>query len=226
MEKLPYALRLGASGAGVVPRECHPREPRSGRKVAWKPDRAHSAAVAGELQTFREGILRIPRGKPHVVVEHCHLLLKRGIVRQHSRLVFVYLKPFFGGLHHDTAGSVRDYPVELSGWELFAERSSGEIHAGDKLPSLGKFRALGKYPGDKFELRDVPHAFTRLGVLRVAHEVQPRHAETLLVHGVVVERVAARSVSHSDDRVVIGERSSMPEFKREFPRSYRDLLAV
>ena len=148
------------------------------------------------------------------------------IVRQDALRAVVDVQPVRHGLDHERARPVRHEPVELRGREVGAERRADQVQLCQRRPCLRETGAAAQQPRDEFKLRHVALARTRRCIRRVADEVQPGHAEALLVHRVVVERIAVRDAGRADDGIVLRTESFMPELERIGARRHDDLLAV
>ena len=116
--------------------------------------------------------------------------------------------------------------MQLRGRKLGAVRLVRQVDAREQPARLAHCGAAAEYPRDELELRDVVEALHRLEIVRVADEVQPRHAESLLVYSIIEQRVAAGDVGHTDDRVVPVERAAVAEAQRIFARQDNDLVPV
>ena len=148
------------------------------------------------------------------------------IVRQDALRAVVDVQPVRHGLDHERARPVRHEPVELRGREVGAERRADQIQLRQRGPRLRKIGAAAQQPRDEFKLRHVALARTRRCIRRVADEVQPGHAEALLVDRIVVERIAVCDAGHADDGIVLRTESFVPELERIGARRHDDLLAV
>lgn len=92
-----------------------------------------------------------------------------------------------------------------------------------RLTDIG---AAAEQPRYQLELRDVILAICRRMILRVADEVQPRNAESLFVHRVIVERVAVLHMGHADNGVAGSELLPTAQVKRIPARRDGDALSV
>ena len=210
----------------MEPRERRAHKARGGGEVAGQSQRAHAAAVERERERVGKEIFRLLRREVHEVVEREHLLRKRRVVRQHARGIVVDLQTIRDGLDHDRAAFVGKEPVELRGRELRAERRADEVHCAQGLTGLRERRAAAQQSGNELKLRDILPIGDDLGVLRAADKVEPRHAEPLFVHRVVVKRKAVGDVRRADDGVMRVHHAAVAQGDGEAARSDDDLLAV
>lgn len=210
----------------MEPRERRAHKARGGGEVAGQSQRAHAAAVERERERVGKEIFRLLRREVHEVVECEHLLRKRRVVRQHARGIVVDLQTIRDGLDHDRAAFVGKEPMKLRGGKAFAERRAGEIQRAQGLTGLRERRAAAQQPGNELELRDILPIGDDLGVLRAADKVEPRHAEPLFVHRVVVKREAVGDVRRADDGVMCVHHAAVAQGDGEAARSDDDLLAV
>ena len=161
-----------------------------------------------------------------MIVQPEELLRERRVVRQNPGGVIVYVQAVRRGFDRDALVLIREQPMELRGGKLRGKRRAGEVRLREQHVSLRNGSTLREHPRDKLKLRDVSRIAARRGVYGVADEVQPCHAETLFVHGVVVERVAAGYVRHAEQGVVLAESCAAAKGERETPGRYGDLVAV
>ena len=207
-------------------RERHAHEARLRGEIARQAERAHAAAVGMQRHLRREAVLRLAGREMHVVVQRKHLLVKRRVVRHDADGVVVDFDALANGLHRDRLVPVGDEPVQLRQRQLLAEGLVDQVDARKQRPRLGDRGALPQHPGNELELRDVVLPLRALLVMRVAHEVEPGHAQPLLVHRVVVQWHAARDIGHADHRVMPLQRAHRAEVKRIIPRRHRHLVAI
>ena len=96
--------------------------------------------------------------------------------------------------------------------------------------NIGDGAALTKQPGNEFKLGEVVAAVGDGVIDGVAGEVEAGDAETVLVDGVVIERVglAVRGGDggHTDNGKVGGERRKVAEAQGEVTRGDNDFLTV
>ena len=224
VEELADALHLRIAGNRVHLRERHAHEARLRGEIARQAERAHAAAVRRERHT--PAVLRLAGREMHVVVQRKHLLVKRRVVRHDADGVVVDFEALTNGLHRNHLVPVGDEPVQLRQRQLLAEGLVDQVDARKQRPRLGDRGALPQHPGNELELRDVVLPRRALFIVRVAHEVEPGHAQPLLVHRVVVQRHAARDIGHADHRVMLLHRAHRAEVKRIIPRRHRHLVAI
>ena len=200
-------------------------EPGLGGQISGKSHTAEPPAVGGERKPER--ICGIIPGQMAVVVQLEHLIGEGRIVGQNACRVVVDLKPLGGGFHGDGAGGIGENPVQLGSGQLRAEGRSGQVQPGKQCPGLRQSGTLAEYPGNQGVLRHV--VLSRDGLVRipgVAHKVESRHAQSLFVHGVIVQGIPTRHMGHAENGIVTVFRSGVPEGEGEVPGSEGDLLSV
>ena len=224
VEELADALHLRIAGNRVHLRVGHAHKARLRGEIARQAERTHAAAVRRERHA--PAVLRLAGREVHVIIEREHLLVKRRVVRHHADGVVVDFDALANGLHRDRFILVGDEPVQLRQRQLLTEGLVDQVDALKQRPRLGDRGALPQHPGNELELRDVVLPRRALFIVRVAHEVEPSHAQPLLVHRVVVQRHVARDIGHADHRVVPPHRAHHAELERIIPRRHRHLVAI
>ena len=116
--------------------------------------------------------------------------------------------------------------MQLRRGELFGKRRACKVYFAEQLARLHDAFALCEHPGDKLKLRNVAPVAARRGIDGVSDEVEPRHAQAALVHGVVVKRIALGYVRHADNGKMLLELQSASKLKRKAARHHADLVAV
>ena len=116
--------------------------------------------------------------------------------------------------------------MQLGQGQLVTEWNIDDVCLFQQRAGLGQGGAAAQQPGDQFKLCDVVFTLSRRMVDRVAHKVQPRNAEALLIDSVVIQRVLPRHVGHADHGVFRAEIPHAAQGKRIGTRRDRDLVAV
>ena len=226
VEELPDALRFALAGARIGPDERRAHEARAGAEIARQAQRAHAAAECGKLQLIGEPVFRLTRREAHVAVQTKVLDGEGRIVRQDALRAVVDVQAVRHGLDHECARPVRHEPVELRGREVGAERCADQVQLCQRRPHLRETGAAAQQPRNEFELRHVYGHGLQRRIRRVADEVQPGHAEPLLIDRVVVERIAVRDAGRADDGIVLRTEAFVPKLERIGARRHNDFLAV
>ena len=193
----------------MEPRERRAHKARGGGEVAGQSQRAHAAAVERERERVGKEIFRLLRREVHEVVEREHLLRKRRVVRQHPGGVVIDVQAVRRGLDHDAAAAVGDQPVQLRARQRGRKRRVVHDHARERIARLGDRGARAEQPRDERVLRHRGHALRDGRIDRVAHKVQPRDAQALLVDRVVVERIVVLDMRHADHGIMPVERAAV-----------------
>ena len=107
-----------------------------------------------------------------------------------------------GALNGQRAALVRDYPMELCAWQLLGKSAVDKIDIREELTRLGQILAQPQYIRNKLVRRQVYLVAARFAVMRVIHEIQPRHSKTLFVHSLIIQRYSVRDMRHSYHRVM------------------------
>lgn len=79
--------------------------------------------------------------------------------------------------------------MEFGGGEVGTEGEAAQVEVFEGSAGFGDVSAAAENPRNDFELRNVVFAVEMIMVNGVADEVEPSHAETFFVDGVVEERV-------------------------------------
>ena len=210
MEELADAFRLAFAAYRIHAGKGDPYKAGIGGNIAGQPLGAHAAAVTGQFHPGRKGVFRLAGRKPAVTVQYCHLLGERGIIGQYADGIIVDMQAVRHAFQHNGTGLIRDKPVQGGGRQLTAERGIGQVHGfqrGARFPQIG---TAGKQPRDKLELGDVFFVLTGLGIGGIAHKVQPCHAESFFIDGIVIKRIAFCHICHADYSIMLGQHCTMP----------------
>ena len=129
-------------------------------------------------------------------------------------------------LDHKAALPVGQQPVQLRRRHSLTERRIRQIDPLKQRLRLLRRRAASEQPRDQFKLRHVDTPRLRAAVDGVSDEIQPRDAQALFVHRIIIERIAALHMRHADHGVMPLQRGSVPHGQRRIPRKDRHALAV
>ena len=116
-------------------------------------------------------------------------------------------------------------PVQLRARQLGRKRCVVHDHARERIACLGDRGARAEQPRDERVLRHRGHALRDGRVDRVAHKVQPRDAQALLVDRVIIERVVVLDMRHADHGIMPVERAAV-QADRVVARRDGHVLAV
>ena len=224
VEKLADVGVLGPLRTGVGAHERRAHEPRGRRQVARQAERAHAAAVERDGYAAKIG-RRLARAQASVTAQRGQLLRKRRVVRQHPDRVVIDVQAVRRGLDHDAAAAVGDEPVQLRARQLGRKRCVVHDHARERIACLGDRGARAEQPRDECVLRHRGHALCDGRIDRVAHKVQPRDAQALLVDRVIIERVVVLDMRHADHGIMPVERAAV-QADRVIARRDGHVLAV
>ncbi len=105
---------------------------------------------------------------------------------------------------------VRDDPMQLCQWKLFAEGRIDQIHPGKKLPTSVTEEHWLKIQGisSNWAMFSVPgrtSEYTALPTVQV---------ESLFIDRIVIQRIVSRYMSHADDRIMTFPITGMTKMKR------------
>ena len=227
VEELAHGGVLIVRGAGVELGEGDLHKAGAGGEIARQADAAHAAAVGIQVDALCKGVLRGTCGYAAVIIETEELLVKGRVVGHDADRVLVDVEAVFDRFHHDGSRLVADHPVEGRNREFLAE---GDVHQADFVqqhPCFLQVFALGENPGDELKGRDVVlPVLDGLREVPVAREIEPRHGESVLVGGIIVERKTAADKGHADQGIVAGQGVLGPEGNRKVPRSHGYRLLV
>ncbi len=74
---------------------------------------------------------------------------------------------------------------------------------------------MGQYPGDEFKLGDIFLPLAGGGIGGIADKIEPGHAQSFFIDGIVVEGVIIGHICHADDGIVLVHAAGMAEGKRK-----------
>ena len=189
----------------------------------------NSALKSNKVTTFkmyRLEVFRLSGRKVHIVVQIEQLLAERRVIGQNADRVFIDVQAVCGRFDRDRFSFVGNQPMQLRGGQSGAERRSGQVEPGKLCPGLLNRRAPPQQPRDELKLRDIRPVRLWLRVYGVSDEIQPRDAQALFVHRIIIERIAALHMRHADYGVVRMHRSCVVEVERVISRRDCHLFAV
>lgn len=149
----------------------------------------------GARERLGKAVFRLSGRKVHIVVQIEQLLAERRVIGQNADRVFIDVQAVCGRFDRDRFSFVGNQPMQLRGGQSGAERRSGQVEPGKLCPGLLNRRAPAQQPRDELKLRDIRPVRLWLRVYGVSDEIQPRHAQTGFVDGVVIQWVAARHMA-------------------------------
>lgn len=215
VEELTDTFCLILAAYRVHASESGPYKAGIGGQIAGQAFGTHATAVAGQLHPGGKGILRLAGRKAPIAVQNGHLLRERGIIGEDADGIIVNVQPIRHALHHNGAGGIGDEPVQGSGRQSLTEGGAGQIHAGQGGAGFPQIGAMGQNPGDEFKLGDIFLSLAGGGIGGIANKIEPGHAKTFLIDGIIVEGVTIGHIRHADDGVVFVHAAGMAERKRK-----------
>ena len=215
VEELTDTFCLILAAYRVHASESGPYKAGIGGQIAGQAFGTHATAVAGQLHPGGKGILWLAGRKATVAVQNGHLLWERGIIGEDTDGIIVNVQPIRHALHHNGAGGIGDEPVQGSGRQSLTEGGAGQIHAGQGGTGFPQIGAMGQNPGDEFKLGDIFLSLAGGGIGGIANKIEPGHAKTFLIDGIIVEGVTIGHIRHADDGVVFVHVAGMAERKRK-----------
>ena len=117
-------------------------------------------------------------------------------------------------------------PVQLRGGKLRAKGRADQLEPRQPVAGLRHAGALPQKIGDQLKLRHVFAAWNYIGIGGVAHKIQPRHAQTLFIHRIVIQRIILRHMRHADYGIGMIQPSGMAKRKGIAARGDRHLVAI
>lgn len=140
--------------------------------------------------------------------------------------VVINLQALLDALHRDSTGAVGDEPVELGSGQGGGKGGADQIHAGKQLLGFFQIGALPQNPGDELKGSHIVLAGDKGLVIRIAHKVQPSHAQPLFVDGIVEKGRAFGNVCHAHQGIVLAVISHVPEAQGKPAGHYNDFLTI
>ena len=147
-------------------------------------------------------IFRLLWGKIHIIIQLEHLLRKRRIVGEYTYWIVINMKSVSCRFHSDRSGSVRNDPVKLGYRKLFTKRRIYQIHMRKKFSGFSKRSTCTENPWYKLELGDVVAVFRRFCINCISYKIKSCHPKTFFINTVIVQRIIARHMSHTDDGIM------------------------
>ena len=185
----------------LFPHKCGPHKAGLGGQIARKAKPAHAAAVGGQGQLRRKLIFGLARAEVPIIVQVEHLKREKGGL----------LVKYPAGLSYTCRPSAVDSSVMQPVRSAIIQCSAARGYWGLK----GRFKRLAparssrasarlaqrpSSQGNQLKLRNVLLSVGRGVVIdRVAHKVQPSHAQPGFVDGIVVQRIALCHVGHAQE---------------------------
>ena len=226
VEKLADAPLLRVVGDGVQLCKRGADEARHGRQIARQAQRAHAPAVWAQRERLGKAVFRLSGRKVHIVVQIEQLLAERRVIGQNADRVFIDVQAVCGRFDRDRFSFVGNQPMQLRGGQSGAERRSGQVEPGKLCPGLLNRRAPAQQPRDELKLRDIRPVRLWLRVYGVSDEIQPRHAQTGFVDGVVIEGIIPGNIGHADHGIPCAEIPHAAQGKRIAARRDRDFIPI
>ena len=128
--------------------------------------------------------------------------------------------------HSDRSGSVRNDPVKLGYRKLFTERRIYQIHMRKKFSGFSKRSTCTENPWYKLELGDVVAVFSRFCINCISYKIKSCHPKTFFINTVIVQRIIARHMSHTDDGIMRNRIRCMTELEMIIPGSDNNLVSI
>ena len=225
VQELADALGLAVAGTAVQPGKGRPYKAGGGGQVAGQTHGAHAPAVCLQRQGGGEAVFRRLGGQLGVVVQPEQLHGEGRLVGQHARRVLIDPQALRRLLYREALLPVRQQPVQPGRGQPRQKGVVGDAALRQQVPGLRRRGAAAQQPGDQLELGHVGLSRRAGAVYSAADEVQPRHAQALLVHRVIVQGVAVLYGGHADHGVVPRQVRQMPHGQGKEPGCDDHLLA-
>ena len=165
-------------------------------------------------------------GQAHIIGEICHLIVKWRIVGENPHGVVIDSDALPHRFHGDGTVPIRNDPVQRRYRKLGAKGRVGKIHAVQIRPCLLHRCALPQNPGNQLKGCHIVLSLCQRLIVCIARKIQSRHAKSLFVGGIVIQRIFPRHRCHADDGIMPGQAAHIPEMEREAARRYHHLFPI
>ena len=130
------------------------------------------------------------------------------------------------GFHHDAAVLVCNNPVKLCRRQLRTEGRPCQIHFLKGFLCLGYGCAPGQNPRNKLILRHIFLIRNFLCIDGISHKVQSCHAKALFIGRIIIKRITARHMRHTDHGIMVLHDPCIVKRNGVIPRHHRNLFPV